>query len=142
MDERPGKPFAMGMPSLAARVLIAGALQPIRPRDLAGKHSRARQPSQGLVFNFGPADSLAQALPPMSPVPIASYAATTAATSKHDARGVLIRIGKQGPGVPRRPGLATGVRPPQTAPDRDAHSGCCGVRIAVRRSGIFWELHP
>ena len=31
MDERPREPFAMGMPSLAARALIAGALQPICP---------------------------------------------------------------------------------------------------------------
>src|SRR5215472_5709654 len=31
MDERPREPFAMGMPSLAARALIVCALQPIRP---------------------------------------------------------------------------------------------------------------
>ena len=31
MDERPREPFAMGMPSLAARARIACALQPIRP---------------------------------------------------------------------------------------------------------------
>ena len=74
----------LGGPSSNRRCTVAHP-----PRDLAGKHSRARQPSQGLVFNFGPADSLAQALPPMSPVPIASCAATTAATSKHDARGVF-----------------------------------------------------
>ena len=98
----------LGGPSSNRRCTVAHP-----PRDLAGKHSRARQPSQGLVFNFGPADSLAQALPPMSPVPIASCAATTAATSKHDARGVLIRIGKQGPGVPRRPGRRTAVRRPR-----------------------------
>ena len=63
MDERPGEPFAMGMPSLAARVLIAGALQPIRPAiwpaSIPERANRRKVWSSTSVQLIG----LAQALP-------------------------------------------------------------------------------
>ena len=108
MDERPGEPFAMGMPSLAARVLIAGALQPIRPAiwpasipERANRRKVWSSISVQLIV-------LPKLYLYVSSAPSRHAPLLRLPQAKHDARGVLIRIGKQGPG--RRPGLANCVR--------------------------------
>ena len=106
MDERPGEPFAMGMPSLAARVLIAGALQPIRPAiwpaSIPERANRRKVwSSTSVQLIVLPKLYLLCLQCPLRHAPLLRLPQASMMRAVF-----LIRIGKQGPGVPRRPGRA------------------------------------